>query len=194
MEVSQQEACRILARAGLHRPAALRVLRAGFAGQPRAEGGSQSRPGKLLYREQRVWDLVVRPMFGTDEPAHSLQRAALVIRTGPRRPDEQSGCGWSGVDLGAPLAEQFEAVRRQTRQMSMAMYATAAIARQTYGSFPLVVTVSSFVALGADVVGIDLVGGRTVLDVRPAGAWFALLRRARLDSGPGFDRRWLNLW
>jgi hypothetical protein len=132
-------------------------------------------------------------MFGTDEPEHTLQPAALVIRTGPRRPDEQSGCGWSGVDLAAPIEEQFEAVRR-TRAMSIAMYATAAIARQTHGSFPLVVTVSSFVALGADVVAIDVTGGRAVLTLRPPGDWFDPLAGARLDSGSGSERRWLSLW
>jgi hypothetical protein len=191
MEVTQQQACRILTKAGLHRPAAVGLLRAGFAGPARRVGGT-SRVGKLLYREQRVWDLVVRPMFGSEEPTHALDPAALVIRTGPRRPDQRSGCGWSGVDLSAPMEDQFEAVRR-TRAMSMAMYATAVIARQIHGTFPLVVTVSSFVALGADVVAIDVTGGRTVLTLQPPGSWFDPLRHARLDSGPGPERRWLAI-
>jgi hypothetical protein len=191
-EVTQAEACRILGRAGLHRPAAARVLRCGFAGRPRPVGGGEQRVGSLLYPEPRVWDLVVRQFWRTRDPRHPLEPAALVVRAGPRRPSERSACGWEGVDLTAPGDEQFEAVRR-TRRMAFGAYATAAIARQRSesGSVPLVVTVSGFVALGADVVGIGTGPGGTVLELREAGAWFEPLAEARVHSGAGSERRWL---
>lgn len=148
--------------------------------------------GSLLYPEPRVWDLVVRQFWRTREPRHPLEPAALVLRAGPRQPSDRSACGWEGVDLTAPHDQQLEAVRR-TRRMALGAYAMAVIARQRSesGTVPLVVTVSSFVAVGADVVRIDTGPEGTVLTLRDPGAWFEPLAEARVHSGAGSERRWL---
>lgn len=189
-EVTQAEACRILERTGLHRPAAVRVLQCGFAGSPRAVGGGAHQVGKLLDDERRVWALVARPFHRTRQPVHVLEPATLVVRSSPRRPSALSAYGWQGVDLTAPHEEQVEAVRH-TRRMALGSYATALLTRREDGTLPLVVTVATFVALGADVVGIGVDEHGTHWRLREPGPWFDELADARIQSSPGAERRWL---
>lgn len=173
MEITQLEATKRLAGAGVHRPSAIRLLQAGFAGPARAVGGAV-RPARLLYDEGAVDRLVARPL------SHA------------RRPDAASACGWSGIDLSAAPEEQLEAVRR-TRTMGLGAWAQAVHARRRDGVLRVVVTMDSFVALGADAVALDLRGGHTVLELTTPGPWFVPLASARLWSGLGADRRWLML-
>ena len=150
-------------------------------------------PGKLLYREMLVRDLLNRHWcYARDLTTPAESGASLVIHSAPRRADDTSACGWSGVDLLAPVEEQLEAVRR-TRRMGLGSYAQACLERQRRGHIQLVVTVGSFVALGADIVALDVRGGRTVLSLRPPGAWFARFDGARLETDLGAERRWLVL-
>lgn len=190
MELTQRQACARLETAGVHRPAALRVLACGLAGPARRVGGGPSRVGKLLYDERRVDALLQRRLVSSREPEGTLAPAALVVSTGPRRSDPDSACGWSGVDLSAPPDEQLEAVRR-TRRMALGSYALAVLGRRAHGSIPLIVIVNGFVAVGADIIGIDLAAGRTRLDLRPPGPWFELIAEARVLVSLGSERRWL---
>lgn len=77
--------------------------------------------------------------------------------------------------------------------MGLGSYAQACVERQRRGHIQLVVVVGSFIALGADIVAIDIRGGRTVLSLRPPGAWFAGFDGARLETDLGAERRWLVL-
>lgn len=191
MEITQLEATKRLAGAGVHRPSAIRLLQAGFAGPARAVGGAV-RPARLLYDEGAVDRLVASPLLLTFPCTTPTAPAALVIRSHARRPDAASACGWSGIDLSAAPEEQLEAVRR-TRTMGLGAWAQAVHARRRDGVLRVVVTMDSFVALGADAVALDLRGGHTVLELTTPGPWFVPLASARLWSGLGADRRWLML-
>ena len=62
---------------------------------------------------------------------------------------------------------------------------------QTQGLVPFVVTVSGFVVLGADVIGLDIDDKRGVaLWLTEPGGWFDVWRDRRFNSGAGGHWQW----
>lgn len=170
MYVSGREAAAILAEAGLTRERSRRLLHAGFAGE-----GLRTR-GALLYDEALVYALLERPVVDMGRFSASCPDGAFVLRA------------WRGIRVGAPLEAQVAELRMRWWLSPWARLHMR-IAMELRGHFPFLVTVSGFVAVGADLVGLRLERGperiETRLVVKGPGGWYDDLRGCRLDTGAG---------
>lgn len=200
MEITQLEATRRLAQVGVHRPSAVRLLRAGFAGPARRVGGTQ-RAARLLYSTAAVDELGARPLVSAREPANPLAPATLVLRSHLRQEDVTSssgrtgrgstGCGWTGVDLLADPVEQRAALS-VTRRLGGGSWVVAVLALRRWGSIPLVATLEGFVAHCAEIVDFTTApDGRTQMTLQDAGSWATDVESIRVEAGLGAERRWL---
>jgi hypothetical protein len=169
--ISQRGAAELLADSGVARRQARQVLAAGLAGPPVRAAGA------LLYERDRVRELARRPRAS----------AALV--------DE--ACPWGlfvarrFVDVTQAVAVQREAAS-DGWDFSIWTSVWLRFHIQQEGFMPFVVTVGSFVALGADLreCRTSRAGGFRVALEEP-GPWFAALRGHRVALGPG--RPWVVL-
>jgi hypothetical protein len=166
MLVSSREACQWLAKVGLKRSSAQRVLDAGLAGEPTRTRGA------VLYDADRVRALVERPeltwgdMVGLCPAGFFVSRRAFDVT---RTHDEQlaaARCGWADVSVWRWVAVEFQ------------------ISQQ--GSLPFLATVSGCVALGADIVGVRR---GSELELEPPGPWFEAVADSWFPTGPG--RPWV---
>lgn len=190
MEITQLEATKRLEAVGVHRPSAIRLLRAGFAGPARRVGGT-TRVRRLLYDERVVDDLCARPLVAARDPQHLLRPATMLVRTHLRRDDVRSECGWTGVDLLAPPQEQRAALS-VTRRLGGGSWMVAVLALRRWGVIPFVATLEGFVAHCAEIVDFTTgADGRAHLRLAEPGPWAVDLRDTRVEAGLGSERRWL---
>jgi len=162
--VTARQAAELLGHAGLSRSAARRLLATGVAGEPVPIAGAR------LY-ERAVIEALVRRRRIAPEPEElpELCRQGVMVARTAARPD--------------PL----EAARGPLR-MSLSTRFVLAHLIDAQGALPLVVTVSSFVLAGAEVVGGQSAPGgmnRMVLDLQPAGEWFDTFRDRVFRTPPG---------
>lgn len=165
MLMSGREAAAVLARKGLTREPARRLLLAGFAGP------AVRLRGVLLYEADRVEELADRQPVTFEEWIRACPRGAFVLRT------------WRDVDVQAPIEEQLERLRLC---WWLSIPARILIAESVHrdGFHPLLVTVSGHVAVAGEIVGLQRVSQRrTQLLVRPAGAWQEALLGRQVDLG-----------
>lgn len=164
--VSAREAAEILRPLGLSREQGRRVLHTGVAGP------GQRLRGSLLYEKAAVCRLLDRPALAAANLDEACRREMFVGRV--RR-----------ADVAAPWEAQLASVRTGWH---LSPYARLRIKLRVErdGFLPFVATVCGFVVLGADLVAACRTpDDRTVLDLRPPGAWFAPLQHTRFVTGPG---------
>lgn len=163
--ITEREAARRLAAAGVARRQAVAVLHSGLAGDPVRTSAA------VLYDETAVDALLSRPVVALPV-LDDLLRSGLFV-------------GRRGVDVRAPLADQFrEGGRSWWLTPPTVIWLRARLQRQ--GVLPFVTTAGGFVLCGGDIT--DFSGdadGRTDLVLSPPGPWFAGVRGRRLPTGPG---------
>lgn len=158
--MSQREAARLLAAAGIGRSRANRVLRCGLAGEPITV------PGALLYESELVEELAAREHVDEEELGSVCPDGILVVRR--------------DVNVGKSRAHQLAAI---SCGFPMAWWKALLFADriERTGPVPLVATTCGFVVLGAEVVGIE--DDPAPLD--NPGPWFQVLHERRLRTGSG---------
>jgi hypothetical protein len=173
MLISGREAAGILAGAGLAREQARRLLLAGFAGD-----GLRTR-GSLLYDAANVSRLAEWPIVEASDLAGVCPDGVFLQRA------------WRGIHVEASHADQLAALRLRWWLSPWArVQLRDGIA--TRGHFPFVATVSGYVAVGGDIVALDLHGPRdTELRLAEPSDWFSALRGRRYE--PGLGGPWM-LW
>ena len=156
----------MLVAAGVGSRGARRVLESGLAGEPVRTRAA------VLYDVARVQALAERPTLGLWDLVDRcpggffMARRPMDVRLSPAEQLGDLSHGWGEVSRWRWVAMAHQ-VRRQ-------------------GSIPLIVTVSGFVVLGADIVGLR---GFSELVLGPAGTWFDAVAGSRVPMGPG--RPWV---
>lgn len=175
--ISERDAARILAEAGLPRRHALRVLHAGFAGPP------YRTRNRVLYDEDRVEALAARDHVEPEVLVRARETTGLFI-------------GRRDIDIMQPEEIQREAAARAW-DIGRGPRIISSHWIRTRAPLPFVATVAGFVALGAEIVALtpDRAGGQAVngqspggltrLVLQPPGAWFGDYADRRLVTGRG---------
>lgn len=161
--VTTRGAAGILGGAGLTWKAARAVLLSGLAGPGERVGNA------VLYEAAEVERLLSRPWV---QP-RGIERAFVARLAAGRLVLRQ---GAAAAETGAELEQVrhgwvTDAITRVRLRLAV----------EEQGYFPFVATVSGFVVLGADIVG---VGVRT-LELAPPGAWWKRYAGHRLATGRG---------
>ena len=167
--ISQREAAWVLdVHHELSRPRVTRLLATGVVGAPVRAGGA------LLYDGDAVRRLAARPRRTRADLATGGLRRVIVLRR--------------AVDLLADRATQ-EAQLTDGWNLNYLDCLGMTWKIEADGPIPVVVTVSGFVILGAELAGFTrssmAPGKRVRLVVREPGSWFEPLRETRLDVIPG---------
>lgn len=186
--VSGREAAERLGALGVDRQAARRALLAGLAGR------GERRRGALLYDAARVDAVAERAaeemdLGAADDLPEQCRAGTFVVRLPPRIDDTGPGRTWRGVDLHVPLKEQHDAARMWFRT-SVWTRTMIRMRAERDGHVPFVATVGSFVALGADITGVDLEDRGVAFRLSEPGEWFDAWRGRRLATGAGGPWQW----
>jgi hypothetical protein len=162
MLISGRDARALLRTAGLSSRHARTALHSGLVGEPLRTTTAH------LYDQERVQELAGRPPIDWGVVAEACPTGIFVARrvitvtlSREEQIDQVSG-GWGGLSPWVWLAMKLHV--------------------DDHGSLPLVATVSGFVVLGADIVGVRH-GSELVL--APPGVWFGRFEGVRLWTGPG---------
>lgn len=167
--LTQREAVALLGEHGVAQRQARDVLRAGFAGEPVRVGNV------CLYERDAVARLASWPALRLLDLDGVCPVGAFIARRAP--------------DLGADAPSQRRAVAGDW-QMSPWTRLWIEITVRAHGPLPLIATVAGFVALGADIVGVETpIASTTTLILGEPGAWFQGVRGRRVATRAG--RAWV---
>lgn len=167
--ISGRAAAVLLGDAGLAPAQAHVVLAAGLAGRP-------VQVGRLLgYDRAAVEQLVARDVVTKASAPEACRLGTLVLRVGrghdprtPWEPGEKFSRGW-------PIAASARwTLHWRTRREHV----------------PCLVTAAGFVAAGADIVGVGVLGSLTYLTTADPGAWWTEVEGRRLPTGRGTSWTW----
>jgi hypothetical protein len=168
MLISGREACAHLAEVGISRRRGMEVLVAGFAGAPHGVGSRQ------LWDRESVLELATRPVVLPVDFQDVFAEGVFLAR---RR-----------VAVDAPREQEIESLARGWRDISPWTLLSLLDRVRRHGFVRFVATTHTFVALGADIVDVRVLGDPQLV-LRDPGSWFDGLDRCRVTAGPG--RSWV---
>ncbi len=166
MLISAREAAEVLEPIGLGRRHADRVLASGLAGEPVRTRSA------VLYEAERVRDLAGRRTVGYRELMDRCRAGFFVARR--------------DVDVRLTREEQLARLRGGWGEVSPWAWLGVRLQIERQGSLPFLATVSGFVVLGADIIGLH---SQSELVLGPAGGWYDEVAGCRFPTGPG--RPWV---
>lgn len=166
MLVSTQDAAGLLAPTGLAREQVRRLLLAGFAG-PGQKIGRVTAYDMRRVRALRQW-----PVINHRDVSEMCPSGAFLLRA------------WRGIIVTASFEEQIAALKLTWRMSPWARVLIRTNIEEA-GFYPFLLTVSGYVAMGANIRDLRLYEEReTELVLEEPGVWMEHFHGKRFENGP----------